>query len=93
MSSRYEDWVQYSDGGVLAPDGKCKPFDASADGYVGTSSPSTPCDGMLIDMWIRFSRGEGIAVVVLKPLADAIRDGDHIYATVGHIMTRLINVD
>lgn len=30
----------------------------------------------------RFSRGEGAAVIVIKPLDDAIQDGDHIYASV-----------
>ncbi|KZO98150.1 hypothetical protein CALVIDRAFT_526415 [Calocera viscosa TUFC12733] len=28
-----QDWVGYSAGGVLAPDGKCKPFDAGGDGF------------------------------------------------------------
>ncbi|KAK0216124.1 putative polyketide synthase [Armillaria fumosa] len=56
-----EDWVQYSDGKILSPDGECKPFDASADG---------------------FSRSEGVAVLVVKPLDQAISDGDHIYASI-----------
>ncbi|KAK0447900.1 putative polyketide synthase [Desarmillaria tabescens] len=56
-----EDWIQYSDGKVLSPDGECKPFDASADG---------------------FSRGEGVAVIVVKFLDQAISDGDHIYASI-----------
>ncbi|WP_448432022.1 beta-ketoacyl synthase N-terminal-like domain-containing protein [Mycolicibacterium sp. XJ2546] len=47
--------------GATAPDGRCKTFDAAADGY---------------------GRGEGAAVVVLKRLSDALRDGDHIYAVV-----------
>ncbi|KAJ6464059.1 hypothetical protein C8R45DRAFT_1175371 [Mycena sanguinolenta] len=55
------DFIQYSQGSILAPDGKCKPFDISANG---------------------FSRGEGVGVIVLKPLKDAIRDGDHIYASI-----------
>ena len=29
-----------------------------------------------------FGRGEGAVAIVLKPLEDAIRDHDHIYATV-----------
>jgi acyl transferase domain-containing protein len=29
-----------------------------------------------------FGRGEGAAVVVLKPLEDALRDNDHIYSVV-----------
>ncbi|MFO0958314.1 MAG: amino acid adenylation domain-containing protein [Isosphaeraceae bacterium] len=48
-------------GGFLAGDGRCKPFDASADGY---------------------SRGEGVGLVLLKPLSRAIADGDPIHAVI-----------
>ncbi|KAK7700142.1 Type I Iterative PKS [Diaporthe eres] len=47
--------------GFLAPDGKCKTFDQSANGY---------------------GRGEGFAVVVVKPLDLAIADGDPIRAVI-----------
>ncbi len=47
--------------GATAPDGRCKTFDAAADGY---------------------GRGEGAAVVVLKRLTDARRDGDRVIALV-----------
>lgn len=47
--------------GATAPDGRCKSFDAAANGY---------------------GRGEGAAVVVLKRLADALRDGDRVIAVV-----------
>jgi acyl transferase domain-containing protein len=30
--SRFTEWLQYSVGGIASADGKCKPFDASADG-------------------------------------------------------------
>ncbi|MFY9983858.1 MAG: type I polyketide synthase [Chthoniobacterales bacterium] len=46
---------------MLASDGRCKTFDASADGYV---------------------RGEGCAVLVLKPLSSALASGDRILAVI-----------
>ena len=47
--------------GWLSQEGKCRSFDADADGYV---------------------RGEGVGVVVLKPYAQAIADGDRVYALI-----------
>lgn len=46
---------------MLAADGRCKTFDARADGFV---------------------RGEGVGLVVLKRLADALRDGDRVRAVI-----------
>ncbi len=46
---------------ALAPDGRCKVFDARANGIV---------------------RSEGAGVIVLKPLSQAIADGDRVYAVV-----------
>lgn len=53
--------IFYAKSGLLAADGRCKTFDARADGLV---------------------RGEGAGVVLLKPLAQAQSDGDHIYALI-----------
>ena len=46
---------------MLSSDGRCKAFDARANGFV---------------------RSEGAGVVLLKPLSQAIADGDRIYALV-----------
>jgi acyl transferase domain-containing protein len=46
---------------MLSPDGKCKSFDARADGY---------------------ARSEGAGMIVLKPLVQALKDNDPIYALV-----------
>ena len=53
--------IIYSQARMMAADGRCKTFDANADGYV---------------------RGEGCGIVVLKRLADAVRDGDNIRAVI-----------
>jgi polyketide synthase PksL len=50
--------------GALSPDGRCKTFDKSANGYV---------------------KGEGIAALLLKPLSQAEKDGDHIYGIIKNI--------
>ncbi len=46
---------------MLAASGRCRPFDAAADGY---------------------GRAEGAAALVLKPLEDAVRDGDPVQAVI-----------
>ncbi|MGB3444311.1 MAG: amino acid adenylation domain-containing protein [Actinophytocola sp.] len=52
---------RYDPGGVVSPDGHCRPFDADARGTIGSS---------------------GVGAVVLKRLADALRDGDPIRAVI-----------
>ncbi|WP_017570356.1 SDR family NAD(P)-dependent oxidoreductase [Nocardiopsis halotolerans] len=53
--------LAYHQAGMLSPDGLCKTFDASADGYV---------------------RSEGGVVLLLKPLAKALEDRDHVHAVI-----------
>ncbi len=56
-----ESTIGFSRASMLSPDGRCKAFDARANGY---------------------TRAEGAGIVVLKPLPDAIADGDQIYAVI-----------
>ncbi len=51
----------YQEGGMLSPDGHCRPFDAKAAGT-------------------NFS--DGLGVVALKRLGEALNDGDQIYAVI-----------
>ncbi|PTL74938.1 type I polyketide synthase [Vitiosangium sp. GDMCC 1.1324] len=51
----------YQEGGILSPDGHCRPFDEQGAGTVA---------------------GSGVAVVVLKRLADALEQGDTIHAVI-----------
>jgi amino acid adenylation domain-containing protein len=51
----------FTEGGIGAPDGHCRAFDAQARGTVP---------------------GHGVGIVVLKRLADAMRDGDTIHAII-----------
>ncbi len=53
--------ISFARAGMLSPDGKCKTFDRSANGYV---------------------RGEGIGVVILKPIKQALADKDTILAVI-----------
>ncbi|MFG1797764.1 SDR family NAD(P)-dependent oxidoreductase [Nocardia sp. NPDC049149] len=48
-------------GGIVSPDGRCRAFDAQAQGTVA---------------------GGGLGIVVLKRLADALDDHDHVYAVI-----------
>ncbi|WP_327692522.1 SDR family NAD(P)-dependent oxidoreductase [Streptomyces sp. NBC_00459] len=54
-------YVALSKSEMLSPDGRCRTFDASANGYV---------------------RGEGVGVVVLKKLTEAVRDADPVDAVI-----------
>ncbi|MFF1376161.1 beta-ketoacyl synthase N-terminal-like domain-containing protein [Streptomyces sp. NPDC058308] len=52
---------RYQVGGVLSPDGVCRPFDAGANGTVFTN---------------------GLGLVLLKRLRDALADGDEVHAVI-----------
>ncbi len=61
LTLRPELTIGFAKASMLSPDGRCRSFDARANGYV---------------------RGEGAAVIILKPLTRALADGDHIYALI-----------
>jgi len=54
-------YLAFSKTHAFSPRGRCRPFDAGADGIVIS---------------------EGVAVVILKRLADAERDGDRVYSVI-----------
>lgn len=58
---RPEPTVNFCRARMLAPDGRCKTFDAAADGY---------------------ARGEGVGIVVLKRLSQAVADGNRVLAVI-----------
>ena len=58
---RPEPTVNFCRARMLSPDGRCKTFDAAADGY---------------------SRGEGVGIIVLKRLSQAIADGNRVLAVI-----------
>jgi len=53
--------IAYYEAGMLSPEGRCRTFDKSANGY---------------------ARSEGCIVMMIKSLAKAITDKDHIYAVI-----------
>ena len=59
----------FSKASMLSPDGRCKSFDAQANGYV---------------------RAEGAGMILLKPYAQALADGDPIEAV---ILSTVVNQD
>lgn len=54
-------YISHSKSGMLSKEGRCKTFDAGADGYV---------------------RGEGVGVVFIKPLEQALADEDYIVGVI-----------
>jgi len=58
--------VSMSKASALSPTGRCRTWDAKADGFV---------------------RGEGAGLVVIKPLARALADGDRIYCVIAGTAT------
>ncbi|MBE7150061.1 acyltransferase domain-containing protein [Bacillus mycoides] len=66
ITSPQESGYIYETGGILSPDGRCRPFDAESKGTVS---------------------GNGLGIIALKRLEDALQDGDEIHAVIKGVAT------
>ncbi|CAA7270507.1 unnamed protein product [Cyclocybe aegerita] len=85
LNYRFIDWVTYSQGSLLAKDGKCKPFDSSADGFARAEGCAVvvikPLDAALRDNDNIYAtilgtaiNSTGAAAAPGAPVADSQRD-------------------
>lgn len=78
---------------MLSPDGRCKAFDASGNGYPKYFIFYCIIHLNVFDRLGKYVRSEGFCVLVVKPLSKALADGDPIRAIVKATGTNQVKKD
>ena len=67
---------------AVSPDGQSRSYSSDANGYA-----KSECTRFLVTNYCGFVLGEGAALILLKRLSDALRDGNQIYCVIRDILS------